>query len=33
VERGRSPLAWLGGRLSRVIADFLEEPRVGGRLS
>jgi pimeloyl-ACP methyl ester carboxylesterase len=32
-EPGRSPLAWQGGRLSRVIADFLEEPRVGGRLS
>jgi pimeloyl-ACP methyl ester carboxylesterase len=32
-EPGKSPLAWQGGRLSRVIADFLEEPRVGGRLS
>jgi pimeloyl-ACP methyl ester carboxylesterase len=28
-EPGKSPLAWQGGRLSRVIADFLEEPRVG----
>ena len=25
-EPGKSPLAWQGGRLSRVIADFLEEP-------
>jgi pimeloyl-ACP methyl ester carboxylesterase len=32
-EPGKSPLAWQGGRLSRVIAEFLEEPRVGGRLS
>ena len=32
-EPGKSPLAWQGGRLSRVIADFLEEPRVAGRLS
>jgi pimeloyl-ACP methyl ester carboxylesterase len=31
-EPGKSPLAWQGGRLSRVISDFLEEPRVGGRL-
>ena len=31
-EPGKSPLAWQGGRLSRVIADFLEEPRVGERL-
>lgn len=31
-EPGKSPLAWQGGRLSRVIADFLEEPRVRGRL-
>ena len=31
-EPGRSPLAWQGGRLSRVIADFLEEPRVKERL-
>lgn len=31
-EPGKSPLAWQGGRLSRAIADFLEEPRVGERL-
>jgi pimeloyl-ACP methyl ester carboxylesterase len=31
-EPGKSPLAWQGGRLSRVIADFLEEPRVAERL-
>jgi pimeloyl-ACP methyl ester carboxylesterase len=31
-ERGRSPLAWQGGRLSREIASFLEEPRVAERL-
>jgi pimeloyl-ACP methyl ester carboxylesterase len=31
-EPGKSPLAWQGGRLSRVIADFLDEPRVGKRL-
>src|SRR3954447_12680129 len=31
-EPGKSPLAWQGGRLSRVIADFLEEPQVRGRL-
>lgn len=31
-EPGKSPLAWQGGRLSRLIADFLEEPRVQGRL-
>ncbi len=31
-ERGKSPLAWQGGRLSRVIADFLEEPAVRRRL-
>jgi pimeloyl-ACP methyl ester carboxylesterase len=31
-ERGQSPLAWQGGRLSRVIADFLEEPAVRTRL-
>lgn len=30
-EPGKSPLAWQGGRLSRVIADFLDEPRVGKR--
>jgi pimeloyl-ACP methyl ester carboxylesterase len=32
-EPGKSPLAWQGGRLSRVIADFLEEPDVRKRLS
>jgi pimeloyl-ACP methyl ester carboxylesterase len=31
-EPGKSPLAWQGGRLSRAIADFLEEPRVSDRL-
>jgi 3-oxoadipate enol-lactonase len=31
-ERGESPLAWQGGRLSRVIADFLEDPQVRERL-
>jgi pimeloyl-ACP methyl ester carboxylesterase len=31
-ERGKSPLAWQGGRLSRAIADFIEEPRVRERL-
>lgn len=31
-EPGKSPLAWQGGRLSRVIADFLEEPLVKTRL-
>jgi pimeloyl-ACP methyl ester carboxylesterase len=31
-EPGKSPLAWQGGRLSRVIADFLDEPQVRGRL-
>jgi pimeloyl-ACP methyl ester carboxylesterase len=32
-ERGKSPLAWQGGRLSRAIADFLDEPRVRDRLA
>ena len=32
-EPGKSPLAWQGGRLSRVIAEFLEEPRVRERLA
>jgi pimeloyl-ACP methyl ester carboxylesterase len=32
-EPGKSPLAWQGGRLSRVIADFLDEPQVWERLS
>ncbi len=32
-EKGKSPLAWQGGRLSRVIADFLDEPEVRERLS
>jgi len=31
-EPGKSPLAWQGGRLSRAIADFLEEPGVRDRL-
>ncbi len=31
-EPGKSPLAWQGGRLSRVIGDFLDEPRVRERL-
>jgi pimeloyl-ACP methyl ester carboxylesterase len=31
-EPGKSPLAWQGGRLSRAIAEFLEEPRVRERL-
>src|SRR5262245_365107 len=31
-EPGRSPLAWQGGRLSRVISDFLDEPRARERL-
>jgi pimeloyl-ACP methyl ester carboxylesterase len=31
-EPGKSPLAWQGGRLSRVIADFCEEPQVKERL-
>jgi 3-oxoadipate enol-lactonase len=31
-EPGKSPLAWQGGRVSRAIADFLEEPRVRARL-
>lgn len=31
-EPDQSPLAWQGGRLSRVIADFLDEPQVQGRL-
>jgi 3-oxoadipate enol-lactonase len=32
-EPGASPLAWLGGRLSREIADFCERPEVVARLS
>jgi pimeloyl-ACP methyl ester carboxylesterase len=32
-EPGKSPLAWQGGRLSRAIADFLEEPQVRERLA
>jgi pimeloyl-ACP methyl ester carboxylesterase len=32
-EPGKSPLAWQGGRLSRVIADFLEEAPVRERLT
>jgi pimeloyl-ACP methyl ester carboxylesterase len=31
-EPGKSPLAWQGGRLSRIIAEFLEEPPVRSRL-
>jgi pimeloyl-ACP methyl ester carboxylesterase len=31
-EPGSSPLAWQGGRLSRAIADFLDEPAVRVRL-
>jgi pimeloyl-ACP methyl ester carboxylesterase len=31
-EPGDSPLAWQGGRLSRVLAEFLDEPRVRERL-
>lgn len=31
-EKGKSPLVWQGGRFSRVIADFLEEPGVRERL-
>jgi pimeloyl-ACP methyl ester carboxylesterase len=31
-EPGKSPLAWQGGRLSRAITDFLDEPRVRERL-
>ncbi|MGA8218989.1 MAG: alpha/beta fold hydrolase [Solirubrobacterales bacterium] len=31
-EPGKSPLAWQGGRLSRAIADFLEEPDARERL-
>jgi 3-oxoadipate enol-lactonase len=30
-EPGESPLAWQGGRLSRVIADFCEQPEVVSR--
>ncbi len=32
-EKGKSPLAWQGGRLSRVIADFLDEGPVRERLT
>ncbi len=32
-EPGKSPLAWQGGRLSRTIADFLDEAAVSKRLS
>ena len=31
-DPGKSPLAWQGGRLSRTIADFLDEPAVSERL-
>lgn len=32
-ERGESPLAWQGGKLSRAIADFCESPAVAQRLA
>ncbi len=32
-EPGKSPLAWQGGRFSRVIADFLDEAQVRARLA
>ena len=32
-EPGQSPLAWQGGRLSRVIADFSAEDEVVARLT
>jgi 3-oxoadipate enol-lactonase len=32
-DRGKSPLAWQGGRLSRAIADFMDEPAVRERLA
>jgi 3-oxoadipate enol-lactonase len=32
-EPGKSPLAWQGGRLSRVIADFLDERKVQERVA
>jgi pimeloyl-ACP methyl ester carboxylesterase len=32
-EPGSSPLAWQGGRFSRVIADFLDEPQVRERFA
>jgi pimeloyl-ACP methyl ester carboxylesterase len=32
-EPGKSPLAWQGGRLSRAIGDFLDEPPVRERLA
>ena len=31
--KGESPLAWQGGRLSREIATFCEDPAVAERLS
>jgi pimeloyl-ACP methyl ester carboxylesterase len=31
-EPGQSPLAWQGGRLSRAIAEFLDDPEVAPRL-
>ena len=31
-EPGKSPLAWQGGRLSRVIDEFVDEPRVRERV-
>jgi 3-oxoadipate enol-lactonase len=32
-DRGKSPLAWQGGRLSRAIAEFMDEPAVRERLT
>jgi 3-oxoadipate enol-lactonase len=32
-EQGRSPLAWQGGRLSREVASFCEEPAVADRFA
>jgi pimeloyl-ACP methyl ester carboxylesterase len=32
-EPGKSPLAWQGGRLSRAIGEFLDEPGIRERLS
>jgi pimeloyl-ACP methyl ester carboxylesterase len=31
-EKGKAPLAWQGGKLSRAIAEFCEEPQVAERL-
>jgi hypothetical protein len=32
-DEGESPLAWQGGKLSREIARFCEQPEVAARLS